>query len=33
MVISTSTYWIEVILELYRPKEKYVVYLGIIDSK
>ena len=29
MAISTSTYWIKVILELYRSKEKYVVYLGI----
>ena len=33
MVISTSTYWIKVKLELYRSKEKYLVYLGIIDSK
>ena len=33
MAISTSTYWIKVILEFYRSKEKYGVYLGIIDSK
>ena len=33
MAISTRTYWIKVILELYRSKEKYVVYLGIIEGK
>ena len=33
MVISTSTYWIKVVLELHRSKEKYVVYLGIIEGK
>ena len=34
MVISTSTYWIKVILELYRSKEKYVVYLvSLIANK